>query len=117
MFEKVNPSHPDKIADRIAGAIVGLAYKQEDNPRIAVEVLIGHGKCHIIAESSVYIDKAEVKAAVKRIAGSNIDVDYVEVPQDRHLSDNQEGKIRCGDNGIFKGALKQRAKGTIKYSS
>lgn len=103
MFEKVNPSHPDKIADRIAGAIVDLAYKQEDNPRIAVEVLIGHGKCHIIAESSVYIDKAEVKVAVKRIAGSNIDVDYVEVPQDRHLSDNQEGKIRCGDNGIFKG--------------
>lgn len=102
MFEKVNPSHPDKVADRIAGAIVDLAYKQDDNPRIAVEVLIGHGKCHIIAESSVYIDKVEVKAAAKRIAG-NVDVDYVEVPQDRHLSDNQEGKIRCGDNGIFKG--------------
>lgn len=102
MFEKVNPSHVDKIADRIAGAIVDLAYKQEDNPRIAVEVLIGHGKCHIIAESSVYIDKADIKLAVKRIAG-NIEVDYVEVPQDRHLSDNQEGKIRCGDNGIFKG--------------
>ena len=25
-FEKVNPAHPDKIADRIAGAIVDLAY-------------------------------------------------------------------------------------------
>lgn len=24
MFEKVNPSHPDKMADRIAGAIVDL---------------------------------------------------------------------------------------------
>ena len=102
MFEKVNPSHPDKVADRIAGAIVDIAYKQDDNPRIAVEVLIGHGKCHIISESSVYIDKAEVKAAVKRIAG-NVDVDYVEVPQDKHLADNQEGQIRCGDNGIFKG--------------
>lgn len=102
MFEKVNPCHPDKVADRIAGAIVDLAYKQEDNPRIAVEVLIGHGKCHIIAETSVFIDKADVKVAVKRIAG-NVEVDYVEVPQDRHLSDNQEGKIRCGDNGIFKG--------------
>lgn len=102
MFEKVNPSHPDKIADRIAGAIVDLAYKQDDNPRIAVEVLIGHGKCHIIAESSVYIDKADIKLAVKRIAG-NVDVDYVEVPQDKHLADNQEGQIRCGDNGIFKG--------------
>ena len=102
MFEKVNPSHPDKVADRIAGAIVDLAYKQDDNPRIAVEVLIGHGKCHIIAESSMYIDKADIKLAVKRIAG-NVDVDYIEVPQDKHLADNQEGQIRCGDNGIFKG--------------
>lgn len=102
MFEKVNPSHPDKVADRIAGAIVDLAYKQDDNPRIAVEVLIGHGKCHIITESSVYIDKTDIKLAVKRIAG-NVDVNYAEVPQDKHLADNQEGQIRCGDNGIFKG--------------
>jgi len=102
MFEKVNPSHPDKVADRIAGAIVDLAYAQQENPRIAVEVLIGHGKCHIIAETSAYIDKNDVKTAVKRIAG-NVDVDYVEVPQDKHLADNQEGTIRCGDNGIFKG--------------
>lgn len=102
MYERVNPAHPDKVADRIAGAIVDLAYKQEENPRIAVEVLVGHGKCHIIAESSAYIDKADVKAAVKRIAGE-VDVDYVEVPQDVHLAENQSEKIRCGDNGIFKG--------------
>ena len=42
MIEKVNPSHPDKVADRIAGAIVDLAYKAEKDPKIAVEVLIGH---------------------------------------------------------------------------
>ena len=42
MFEKVNPCHPDKVADRIAGAIIDLAYSIQDNPRIAVEVLIGH---------------------------------------------------------------------------
>ena len=29
MFEKVNPAHPDKIADRIAGALVDIAYKKE----------------------------------------------------------------------------------------
>ena len=51
MFEKVNPSHPDKLADRIAGAIVDLAYKNERSPKIAVEVLLGHGKCHIIVET------------------------------------------------------------------
>ena len=40
MIEKVNPSHPDKLADRIAGAIVDLAYENETDPQIAVEVLI-----------------------------------------------------------------------------
>lgn len=55
MYEKVNPAHPDKVADRIAGAIVDLAYQKDENPKIAVEVLIGHGVCHIVAESSVHI--------------------------------------------------------------
>ena len=104
MVEKVNMYHPDKIADRIAGALVDLAYKETRNPRIAVEVLIGHGKCHIIAETSVILDVTEVKKAVKRIAG-RIRVDYVEVPQDPLLASNQEGKLRVGDNGIFFGAV------------
>ena len=102
MFEKVNPCHPDKVADRIAGALVDLAYKKAENPRIAVEVLIGHGVCHIIVETSVMLDKSEVVATVHRIAG-NLTIDYAEVPQDSHLADNQADGIRCGDNGIFKG--------------
>lgn len=102
MFEKVNPSHPDKLADRIAGALVDYAYTKEHDPRIAVEVLLGHGKCHIIAETSVHIPMDVVVAAVYRIAGWH-EVDYVEVPQDTHLSANQADGIRCGDNGIFKG--------------
>ena len=102
VFEKVNPCHPDKVADRIAGALVDLAYKKNENPHIAVEVLIGHGVCHIIAETSVMLDKVDVIAAVHRIAG-NLAVDYVEVPQDSHLADNQADGVRCGDNGIFKG--------------
>lgn len=102
MFEKVNPAHPDKIADRISGAIVDLAYRKETDPKIAVEVLIGHGACHIIAESSVHIMDEEISAIVTRIAG-NIKTNYMEVPQDIHLSGNQKDCIRCGDNGIFKG--------------
>ena len=31
MFEKVNPSHPDKVADRMAGAIVDLCYTKSRN--------------------------------------------------------------------------------------
>ena len=102
MFEKVNPMHPDKIADRIAGAIVDLAYKEANNPRVAVEVLLGHGKCHIIVETSVSLDLIEISKAVHRIAG-DVQVDCVIVPQDIHLANNQKDKIRCGDNGIFKG--------------
>ncbi len=103
MFEKVNPCHPDKLADRIAGAIVDLAYKKEENPRIAVEVLIGHGNCHIIAESSVWLPLADVHEIVARLAGTNVHQDVAFVRQDKHLSDNQAKGFRCGDNGIFKG--------------
>ena len=102
MFEKVNPSHPDKVADRIAGALVDLAYSIEENPKIAVEVLIGHGVCHIIAETSVRLPREKVGGIVYRIAGDVI-VNYHEVKQDSHLAENQADEIRCGDNGIFKG--------------
>lgn len=103
MIEKVNPSHPDKIADRIAGAIVDLSYTKDKSPKVAVEVLIGHGICHIISESNIHHDYSEIKAIVKRIGGLNLKVDYVEVPQDIDLAKNQKDDIRCGDNGIFKG--------------
>lgn len=102
MFEKVNPSHPDKVADRIAGALVDLAYAKDRNPKIAVEVLIGHGKCCIIAETSVRLSRSEVIKTVRRIAGRMV-VSYREFRQDSHLAGNQKGGIRCGDNGIFKG--------------
>ena len=102
MIEKVNPSHPDKVADRIAGAIVDLAYKTEHDPKIAVEVLIGHGKCHVIIETTAMIDEDAIIAAIHRIAG-NVDPDIMIVPQDAHLSENQAVGLRCGDNGIFKG--------------
>ena len=41
MFEKVNPQHPDKVADRIAGAIVDLCYTKSEWPKVAAEVLLG----------------------------------------------------------------------------
>lgn len=102
MIEKVNPCHPDKVADRIAGALVDLAYTAQSDPRIAVEVLLGHGACHIIAESSAALSQADVEATVHRLAG-NVTVDFKLVPQDVHLAANQSEGLRCGDNGIFKG--------------
>ena len=102
MIEKVNPSHPDKLADRIAGAIVDLAYENETDPQIAVEVLIGHGQSHVIMETSVQLEQEAILKAIHRIGG-DIKPDILIVPQDTYLSKNQQGKLRCGDNGIFKG--------------
>ena len=104
MIEKVNPSHPDKVADRIAGAIVDLAYSKVEDPRIAVEVLLGHGIVNLIIESSVNISDAEAEAIVSRITKrTDLKVSLIMVAQDPILASNQDGEIRCGDNGIFKG--------------
>jgi len=106
MIEKVNPCHPDKVADRIAGAIVDFAYTKEENPKVAVEVLIGHKKCLVIIESSVDFTKygEELQKIIFRIGGYGLrDVQVAYAKQDEHLAENQSKEIRCGDNGIFKG--------------
>lgn len=102
MIEKVNPCHPDKVADRIAGAIVDLAYATDKNPKVAVEVLVGHGVCHVIIETTAALKEKDITVAIHRIAG-NVLPDIVIVKQDEHLTKNQENGVRCGDNGIFKG--------------
>ena len=126
MFEKVNPSHPDKVADRIAGAIVDLCYTKsrnrwsndakldlstavgrqrwaQANPKGACEVLIGHGECNIQVETSELIGADDIEAIVSRIAGEGIETRALIVPQDVHLAANQQHGVRCGDNGIFRG--------------
>ena len=113
MIEKVNPKHPDKIADRIAGAIVDLAYKLEKEPKVAVEVLIGHGKCHVIIETSVDFEKKSIHRIIRRIAGV-VHPDVNIVSQDKKLNKNQNDKIRCGDNGIFKGMPITKEQSNVK---
>ena len=104
MIEKVNPSHPDKVADRIAGAIIDLAYTKNENTKTAVEVLIGHGECNVIIESCCSFTLDEIDKIVKRITGrEDIITRLKAVKQDIHLNKNQENGVRCGDNGIFKG--------------
>ena len=127
MFEKVNPCHPDKVADRIAGAVVDLGYAKsknrwsnessakldlstaegrqrwaQANPKVAVEVLLGHGKATVMIESSEDFREVEIEPIVRRLAG-DVTLDLHAVRQDALLAGNQEGAVRCGDNGIFRG--------------
>ena len=103
MFEKVNPSHPDKIADRIAGALVDYAYTQEKDPKVAIEVLLGHKNCMIIVESSIDFPFKIYKSIVDRIAGIGYNINIQQFKQDIILANNQKNGFKCGDNGIFKG--------------
>ena len=104
MIEKVNPDHPDKLADRIAGALVDYAYEEQDAPRVAFEVLLGHGEGNIIGESSVYVPRRVAKQIITRILKHedyNLNMNIVE--QDVRLAANQAEEPRAGDNGIFAG--------------
>lgn len=101
--EKVSPLHPDKVADRIAGRLVDYCYKQQEDPRCAFEVLIGHNSCFVTGETSVHIPEELVKRAAEAISGEKIsNFQYIEVPQDPILAGNQK-ELRCGDNGVFAG--------------
>ena len=100
MIEKVNPQHPDKVADRIAGAIVDYTYTKDNNPKIAVEVLIWHWVITIISETSINIPDTIIKDIVNRISW-DLEIKYIEVKQDEYLARNQE-TIKAWDNWIFK---------------
>lgn len=103
MIEKVSKFHPDKVADRIGGAIVDLAYKKSTDPKIACEILLGHGCVHVMLETSETFNEIEIQEIVNRIAGSEYKLILSVNKQDPILAENQANKVRCGDNGIFKG--------------
>ena len=93
-----------------------MAYQKQAEPKIAVEVLIGHGVCHVIIESSCDFTEEEIAPIINRIAGENR-LDLCCVRQDIHLARNQDGAVRCGDNGIFRGApLTEEQKELSRYA-
>jgi len=102
MIEKVNSGHPGKLADRSADAIVDLTYAMEPDPKIAVEILIGHGSCNVIIESSAKNDLSPITKIICYIGG-DVNANIQQIPQDTHLSQNQREGLCRGDNGIFKG--------------
>ena len=111
MFEKVNAGHPDKMADRLAGAVVDLVYERaggltKANPRVACEVMAGHGRVDVQIETilgRLDLRADDVDPLIHRLFGERVVGNVLIAPQDPHLSDNQTRGLRCGDNGIFKG--------------
>ena len=111
MFEKTNPAHPDKMCDRLSGAVVDLVYERaggltKANPRVACEVMAGHGRVDVQIETSLGrmdLRAEDIDPLIRRLFGERVEGNVLIAPQDAHLSDNQTRGLRCGDNGIFKG--------------
>ena len=105
MFEKVNAGHPDKMADRLAGAVVDLVYERaggltKANPRVACEVMAGHGRVDVQIETSLGrldLRADDVDPLIHRLFGERVEGNVLIAPQDPHLSDNQTRGLRCGD--------------------
>ena len=90
MFEKVSPSHPDKLADRLSGAIVDLAYERSEggflhgNPRIAVEVLAGHNRVDVQIETSLGrmdLRAEDIDPLIRRLFGERVVGNVLIAPQ------------------------------------
>jgi len=45
--ESVTSGHPDKLADLIADSILDECLAQDENSRVACEVMLAHNKCFI----------------------------------------------------------------------
>ena len=111
MFEKTNPAHPDKMCDRLSGAVVDLVYERaggltKANPRVACEVMAGHGRVDVQIETSLGrmdLRAEDIDPLIRRLFGERVVGNVLIAPQDVHLSDNQTHGLRCGDNGIFRG--------------
>lgn len=99
--ESVSPKHPDKIADRIADAILDECLRQDENSRVALEVMGGHGIITITGEvtTKAYFNAREI---AQKIAGEQYGVQTNIVSQSPFIA-NGVDTGGAGDQGIMVG--------------
>ena len=98
--EFVSPRHPDKICDIISDSILDAYLTKDQNARVAVETLGGHGDVYLVGEitSKAKVDYAKI---VKTIAGDiNVHTNIVEQSPEIARGVDAGG---AGDQGIMVG--------------
>jgi len=99
--ESVSPMHPDKICDRISDAILDACLEQDQESRVAVETMGGHGIITITGEltTNAYID---IRSIVRDIVGDKYGVQVNIVKQSHEISRGVDVG-GAGDQGIMVG--------------
>lgn len=119
--ESVTSGHPDKLADLIADSILDECLEQDENSRVACEVMLAHNKCFISGEittsanvdyeyiarsviAQIGYDTSDIEVEV-RIHGQSSDI-AVAVGQSKIDDEEMGGASRsqgAGDQGIVYG--------------
>lgn len=107
--ESVTSGHPDKLADLIADSILDECLEQDENSRVACEVMLAHNKCFISGEITTAAEVDYEYIARSVIAQVGYDTTNVEVEIRVHaqsedisqaVSKEEQG---AGDQGIVYG--------------
>jgi S-adenosylmethionine synthetase len=100
--ECVSPKHPDKLCDQISDAILDECLRQDQDSRVAIETMGGHGKIYVCGELTTHAD-----VDIKRIVHQILETDKIGVIENivqqspeiaRGVDDGG-----AGDQGIMKG--------------
>lgn len=98
--ESVSPGHPDKLCDQISDAILDAYLTVDENARVAVETVGGHGKVFVVGEVSAR-EHVDVEPIVGRIAG-DLEIEVRLVKQSPEIASGVDTG-GAGDQGIMVG--------------
>ena len=107
--ESVTSGHPDKLADIIADSILDACLEQDENSRVACEVMLAHNKCFISGEitTKAVIDYEYIaRSTIAQIGydASDIEVEVCVHAQSADISQAVSKEDQgAGDQGIVYG--------------
>ena len=107
--ESVTCGHPDKLADLIADSILDECLEQDENSRVACEVMLAHNKCFIGGEitTAAEVDYEYIARSVIAQVGydpSDIEVEIRIHKQSTDIAAAVDGEEQgAGDQGIVYG--------------
>ena len=95
--ESVTEGHPDKLADQISDAILDACLSQDENSRIAVEVMLTSGKVFIAGEITTGAEVDYVAVSKKIIINVGYNIEGLEFECRIH---NQSADISTAVDGV-----------------